>query len=102
MKIISVTLLSLLASGFVQAEPPHLIDRQTGKYLGNLNANQYDPAPSKTHTDAMAVNILRTASITPMGSMAAGIAMTVRTILTPLILLQFNPNDLSTGNSTKR
>ena len=43
MKIIAVTLLALLASGFAQAEPPQLIDRQTGKYLGNLSANQYDP-----------------------------------------------------------
>ena len=25
-----------------QAEPPHLKDRQTGKYLGNLSANPYD------------------------------------------------------------
>jgi hypothetical protein len=23
--------------------PPILIDKQTGKYLGNLNTNQYDP-----------------------------------------------------------
>lgn len=26
----------------VQAEPPHLEDRQNGKYLGNLSANPYD------------------------------------------------------------
>jgi hypothetical protein len=43
MKIFAVTLLALLASGFAQGEPPHIIDRQTGKYLGNLSANQYDP-----------------------------------------------------------
>jgi hypothetical protein len=43
MKFIPVTLLVFLVSGFAQAEPPHLIDRQTGKYLGNLSANQYDP-----------------------------------------------------------
>lgn len=26
-----------------RAEPPQLRDRQTGKYLGNLSANPYDP-----------------------------------------------------------
>lgn len=26
-----------------RAEPPELRDRQTGKYLGNLSANPYDP-----------------------------------------------------------
>lgn len=46
MKFTIPALLALLVSavpGFVQAEPPHLADRQTGKYLGNLSANQYDP-----------------------------------------------------------
>ena len=42
MKFISTTLLAFLVSGFTQAEPPHLVDRQTCKYLGNLSANQYD------------------------------------------------------------
>lgn len=42
MKFIPATLLALLVSGFTQAEPPHLVDHQTGKYLGNLSANQYD------------------------------------------------------------
>lgn len=42
MKFIPATLLVLLVSGFAQAEPPHLVDRETGKYLGNLSANQYD------------------------------------------------------------
>jgi hypothetical protein len=35
-------LLALLVAGIVQAEPPHLRDRQTGKYLGNLSSNPYD------------------------------------------------------------
>ena len=35
-------LLAMLVSAIVQAEPPHLRDRQTGKYLGNLSANPYD------------------------------------------------------------
>jgi hypothetical protein len=42
MKFTPATLFVLLVSGFAQAEPPHLVDRQTGKYLGNLTANQYD------------------------------------------------------------
>lgn len=33
----------LLTSVSVSAQPPHLVDRQTGKYLGNLSANKYDP-----------------------------------------------------------
>lgn len=33
----------LLVSGPVLADPPHLVDRQTGKYLGNLGGNKYDP-----------------------------------------------------------
>lgn len=32
-----------LAVTVAQAEPPHLKDRQTGKYLGDLSANPYDP-----------------------------------------------------------
>src|SRR5688500_10425415 len=36
-------LLAVLISGTVQADPPQLRDRQTGKYLGNLSANPYDP-----------------------------------------------------------
>jgi hypothetical protein len=43
MTFIPATLLALLISGFAQAEPPQLVDRQTGKYLGNLSTNQYDP-----------------------------------------------------------
>jgi hypothetical protein len=31
------------ASDTAQAETPQLRDRQTGKYLGNLSANPYDP-----------------------------------------------------------
>ncbi|SES66794.1 hypothetical protein SAMN05216412_101162 [Nitrosospira multiformis] len=36
-------LFAFLLSGIAQAEPPHLRDRETGKYLGNLSANPYDP-----------------------------------------------------------
>ena len=35
-------LLTMLVSGLVHADPPHLRDRQTGKYLGNLSSNPYD------------------------------------------------------------
>jgi hypothetical protein len=43
MKFIIPFLLAVLISGTCQADPPHLRDRQTGKYLGNLSANPYDP-----------------------------------------------------------
>jgi hypothetical protein len=43
MKTVIFALLGILTSGVVQADPPHLKDRQTGKYLGNLSANPYDP-----------------------------------------------------------
>lgn len=43
MKTIIFALLGILTSGVVQAGAPHLKDRQTDKYLGNLNANPYDP-----------------------------------------------------------
>jgi len=33
----------LLYIPIVSAQVPELYDRHTGKYLGNLNANQYDP-----------------------------------------------------------
>lgn len=42
MRFIIPTLIAFLLSGIAQAEPPHLRDRQTGKYLGNLSANPYD------------------------------------------------------------
>ena len=43
MKFNILILLAVLISGTVQADPPQLRDRQTGKYLGNLSANPYDP-----------------------------------------------------------
>lgn len=43
MKFIIPALLVLLISGYAQAETPQLRDRRTGKYLGNLSANKYDP-----------------------------------------------------------
>lgn len=41
-KSATFVLLAMLVSGIVQAEPPQLRDRQTGKYLGNLSSNPYD------------------------------------------------------------
>jgi hypothetical protein len=38
-----VGLLLALAFEMSSAAPPILVDRQTGKYLGNLNSNKYDP-----------------------------------------------------------
>lgn len=43
MKFIILALLAVFISPIAQADPPHLRDRQTGKYLGNLSANPYDP-----------------------------------------------------------
>ena len=42
MKIVSAVLLLTIAT-LANANPPILVDRQTGKYLGNLSTNQYDP-----------------------------------------------------------
>jgi len=42
MKFISAVLLLVIAT-LANAGPPILIDPQTGKYLGNLSTNQYDP-----------------------------------------------------------
>ena len=36
------TIIFLVFSTSVFAAPPILVDRQTGKYLGNLSSNQYD------------------------------------------------------------
>ena len=41
-KSATFALLAMLVSAVVQAEPPQLRDRQTGKYLGNLSSNPYD------------------------------------------------------------
>lgn len=43
MRLIITALLASLLADIAQAEPPHLRDRETGKYLGNLSANPYDP-----------------------------------------------------------
>ncbi|MBN9133983.1 MAG: hypothetical protein J0H48_11575 [Nitrosospira multiformis] len=43
MKFIILALLAVIISPVAQADPPHLEDRQTGKYLGNLSANPYNP-----------------------------------------------------------
>ena len=32
-----------VAAAPILAGPPALVDRQTGKYLGNLGGNKYDP-----------------------------------------------------------
>ena len=37
-----VILISLLFSAVAHSAPPILVDPQSGKYLGNLNANPYD------------------------------------------------------------
>ncbi|SEN24683.1 hypothetical protein SAMN05216404_103188 [Nitrosospira multiformis] len=42
MKFIILALLAVFISPIAQADPPHLRDGQTGKYLGNLSANPYD------------------------------------------------------------
>lgn len=34
---------ALMVNDLASAQPPELRDRQTGKYLGNLSTNQYDP-----------------------------------------------------------
>lgn len=39
--IIAVALVVLTTQAMAQT--PYLVDRQTGKYLGNLSANRYDP-----------------------------------------------------------
>jgi len=36
------TIILLVFSAVAHAGPPILVDRQTGKYLGNLSSNQYD------------------------------------------------------------
>ena len=41
MKLISAALLLLIAN-LANANPPILVDRHTGKYLGNLSTNKYD------------------------------------------------------------
>lgn len=41
-KIFAVMIMLLFIS-VAQANPPILVDRNTGKYLGNLSSNQYDP-----------------------------------------------------------
>lgn len=38
-----MVMMVLLFVTAVQADPPILVDRETGKYLGNLNSNQFDP-----------------------------------------------------------
>jgi hypothetical protein len=45
MRLVSMASIIILAltGSVAQAETPQLRDRQTGKYLGNLSANPYDP-----------------------------------------------------------
>ena len=80
MKFIIPFLLAVLISGTCQADPPDLRDRQTGKYLGNLSANPYDPNSVIIRMVSMEANTARTLSITPMGNMAVVTAMTASTI----------------------
>lgn len=39
---ISVALVMMACASYAMANPPILVDRHTGKYLGNLSNNQYD------------------------------------------------------------
>lgn len=39
----SVATIIFLFATAAQADPPILVDRQTGKYLGNLSSNRFDP-----------------------------------------------------------
>lgn len=41
-KLILTTVIMLLFTAVAQANPPILVDRNTGKYLGNLSSNKYD------------------------------------------------------------
>lgn len=45
--IVALGMIAILMAGIMHttthADTPQLIDRQTGKYLGNLSANPYDP-----------------------------------------------------------
>lgn len=42
-KMIKYIVISMLLVNCAFAQSPALIDLQTGKYLGNVNANRYDP-----------------------------------------------------------
>jgi hypothetical protein len=42
MKLRLTLIALLLVSSVADANPPHLADPRTGKYLGNLSANKYD------------------------------------------------------------
>lgn len=41
--------LILYSAASCMANPPILVDRHTGKYLGNLSANQYDQNSTSNH-----------------------------------------------------
>jgi hypothetical protein len=43
MRYLVITLTSLFMAASAVAQSPILVDPQTGRYLGNLNSNQYDP-----------------------------------------------------------
>jgi hypothetical protein len=38
-----IVMAALLVSGPALAAPPYIVDGETGKYLGNLSTNRYDP-----------------------------------------------------------
>ncbi len=40
---LSLAVVMMFSASYAMANPPVLIDPHTGKYLGNLSANRYDP-----------------------------------------------------------
>lgn len=83
MKFIILALLAVFISPVAQADPPHLEDRQTGKYLGNLSRIPTIQIRSTIPTGGMGVHTARIPSTIPMGNTAAATATTVPTILMP-------------------
>jgi hypothetical protein len=51
-KFIIPVLIAVFISAAAQADPPHLRDRQTGKYVGNLSANPYGQYGSRYSNDS--------------------------------------------------
>lgn len=39
----AIIIAMMLSIGAAHADPPHLVDGKTGKYLGDLSGNRYDP-----------------------------------------------------------
>ena len=71
----SAIIILVLTESMAQAETPQLGDRQTGKYLGNLSANPYDPNSPAIPTANTGANTAPIPSTIPMASMEAHTAM---------------------------